>query len=43
MIVDKFIFCTALGKSGKEAILNLEKKKRESVCWGCWCDWQPLE
>jgi bifunctional ADP-heptose synthase (sugar kinase/adenylyltransferase) len=27
MIIDKFIFCTALGKSGKEAILNLEKKK----------------
>ena len=25
MIIDKFIFCSALGKSGKEAILNLEK------------------
>lgn len=32
MIIDKFIFCTALGKSGKEAILNLEKNlEREFI------------
>ncbi len=34
MIVDKFIFCTALGKSGKEAILNLEKKKEKVYVGG---------
>ena len=27
MIIDRFVFCSALGKSGKEAILNLEQKQ----------------
>ena len=34
MIIDRFIFCTALGKSGKEAILNLEKNKEEQIVGG---------
>jgi len=33
-IIDKFIFCTALGKSGKEAILNLEKNLEKEVLGG---------
>ena len=31
MIIDKFIFCTALGKSGKESMLNLEKNLDKDV------------
>ena len=34
MIIDKFIFCTALGKSGKEAILNLEKNLEKEFIGG---------
>ena len=34
MIIDKFIFCSALGKSGKEAILNLEKKSEKEYIGG---------
>ena len=34
MIIDRFIFCTALGKSGKEAILNLEKKCEKELVGG---------
>jgi rfaE bifunctional protein nucleotidyltransferase chain/domain len=34
MIIDRFIFCTALGKSGKEAILNLEKKLEKELVGG---------
>ena len=34
MIIDKFIFCSALGKSGKEAILNLEKKIEKEYIGG---------
>ena len=34
MIIDKFIFCTALGKSGKEAILNLEKNLEKEFVGG---------
>lgn len=34
MIIDKFIFCTALGKSGKEAILNLEKNSEKEIIGG---------
>ncbi len=34
MIIDKFTFCNALGKSGKEAILNLEKKIEKEYVGG---------
>ena len=34
MIIDRFIFCSALGKSGKEAILNLEKNREEQIVGG---------
>jgi rfaE bifunctional protein nucleotidyltransferase chain/domain len=34
MIVDHLIFCTALGKSGKEAILNLENKYEKKIVGG---------
>lgn len=34
MIVDRFVFCSALGKSGKESILNLEKKKTMEIVGG---------
>ena len=34
MIIDKFVFCTALGKSGKEAILNLEKISEKEYVGG---------
>jgi rfaE bifunctional protein kinase chain/domain/rfaE bifunctional protein nucleotidyltransferase chain/domain len=34
MIIDRFIFCDALGKSGKEAILNLEKKFEKEYIGG---------
>ena len=34
MIIDRFIFCSALGKSGKEAILNLEKKIEKEYIGG---------
>lgn len=34
MIIDKFIFCNALGKSGKEAILNLEENETKEYVGG---------
>jgi bifunctional ADP-heptose synthase (sugar kinase/adenylyltransferase) len=34
MIIDNLIFCSALGKSGKEAILNLEKKYEKKIVGG---------
>ena len=34
MIIDKFIFCKALGKSGKEAIMNLEKRVEKDYVGG---------
>jgi rfaE bifunctional protein nucleotidyltransferase chain/domain len=34
MIIDRFVFCAALGKSGKESILNLEKQKTIDIVGG---------
>jgi bifunctional ADP-heptose synthase (sugar kinase/adenylyltransferase) len=34
MIIDHLIFCAALGKSGKEAILNLENKFEKKIVGG---------
>ena len=34
MIIDRFIFCSALGKSGKESILNLEKNSEKDFIGG---------
>ena len=34
MIIDHLIFCSALGKSGKEAILNLDKKYEKKIVGG---------
>jgi rfaE bifunctional protein nucleotidyltransferase chain/domain len=34
MIIDHLIFCAALGKSGKEAILNLENKYEKKIVGG---------
>ena len=34
MIIDKFIFCTALGKSGKESMLNFEKNSDKEFIGG---------
>ena len=34
MIIDKFIFCTSLGKSGKESILNLEQNQEKEYIGG---------
>jgi cytidyltransferase-like protein len=34
MIIDNLIFCSALGKSGKEAILNLENKYEKKIVGG---------
>ena len=37
MIIDKFIFCTSLGKSGKESILNLEQNQEKEYIGGVGC------
>jgi rfaE bifunctional protein nucleotidyltransferase chain/domain len=34
MIIDHLVFCSALGKSGKEAILNLENKYEKKIIGG---------
>lgn len=34
MIIDHLIFCSALGKSGKESVLNLDKKYEKKIVGG---------